>query len=99
MKNSPSEDKVSAALSSRRDLIINAGLAAGAVSLFAVTAISTPATAQGQKMAPGDIGYQSRPNGAQRCELCVNWQPPAACKLVAGSISPSGWCGLFVRKA
>jgi hypothetical protein len=56
------------------------------------------AAAAPAKLPPGEIGYQPTPKGNARCELCVNWQAPNACKVVAGPISPNGWCGLFVRK-
>jgi len=84
--------------SSRRQLIVGAALCAGLAGATAAGLSPRSAAAAKTKLAPGDIGYQARPNGAQRCDLCVNWQPPATCKLVAGSISPTGWCGLFVKK-
>ncbi len=28
----------------------------------------------------------------QSCAVCVNFQPPSACKFVDGIISPNGWC-------
>lgn len=84
---------------SRRRLLADVALAAGAAGVFAAGVAPRPAAAARAKMAPGDIGYQTHPNGAQRCDLCVNWQPPAACKVVAGPITPAGWCGLFVKKA
>jgi len=68
---------------------------AGAVA----AGMSGRASAAAAKLSPKEIGYQASPKGPARCELCVNWQSPNACKLVAGPISPSGWCGLFVRKA
>jgi hypothetical protein len=70
------------------------GAAGAAVADFA----AQPAAAAA-KLSPGEIGYQNAPKGGARCDLCVNWQAPNACKLVAGPISPSGWCGLFVRRA
>lgn len=84
---------------SRRKLIIDVAVAAGVAGALAAGLSPRSATAAKVKMAQADIGYQNRPNGAQRCDLCVNWQAPSACKVVAGSISPSGWCGLFVHKA
>jgi hypothetical protein len=57
--------------------------------------LASRAGAATSKLSPRDIGYQDTPKGRQRCDLCVNWQPPNACKMVAGSINPSGWCGLF----
>jgi len=56
------------------------------------------AAATTAKLAKNDIGYQASPKGQQRCDLCVNWQAPGACKLVAGPIVASGWCGLFQPK-
>jgi hypothetical protein len=73
-------------------------LAAGAASaLGAVTSPGRVAAAQ-IKLAQNDIGYQNTPKGNLRCALCVNWQPPASCKVVAGPISANGWCGVFARK-
>ena len=42
--------------------------------------------------------YQSHPNGIQRCEICLQFQPPRRCKLVSGEISPKGWCQYFAAK-
>ncbi len=73
----------------RRYLII------GTVVTTGLAVLARPANA---KLSPSDIGYRPTPNGRSRCDVCVNWRPPDACKAVAGPISPSGWCGLFVRK-
>jgi hypothetical protein len=92
-------EHASAPQTSRRQLIFNMAIVAG-VAGATVTGLSAgSAMAKQSKLAQTDIGYQNRPNGGQRCDICVNWQAPSACKLVAGTISPSGWCGLFVRKA
>lgn len=39
--------------------------------------------------------YQDHPHGAQRCDNCIQWASPNACKIVDGGISPSGWCMLY----
>ncbi|MDQ2861008.1 MAG: high potential iron sulfur protein [Pseudomonadota bacterium] len=83
---------------SRRRLMFDMALAAGVAGVLGANLAAGRAAAAPAKLAPGDIGYQTTPKGGQRCELCVNWQPPSSCKTVAGPISPSGWCGLFVRK-
>ena len=83
----------------RREMIFGIGLAAAATGLAAVSLSATAARAGQMKMSPGDIGYQSHPNGTQRCELCVNWQGPSACKVVSGPISANGWCGIYARKS
>jgi High potential iron-sulfur protein len=79
---------------SRRVVLTGAALALGAPG--AVTAISQ-ATAQ-EKMSQADAKYQATPKGDQRCDGCMLFQPPSACKIVEGGISPSGWCQLFVKK-
>jgi hypothetical protein len=84
---------------SRRSMIKNVTLAVGAATAVAYSLSPVSTSAKQSKLAQTDIGYRDRPNGGQRCDLCVNWQAPSACKVVAGTISPSGWCGLFVRRA
>jgi len=79
---------------SRRAVLAGTGLALGAAA--AATAVS-PAAAQ-QKISQADAKYQGTPKGDQRCDRCVNFQPPKACKFVEGEISPSGWCQLFSQK-
>lgn len=59
---------------------------------------SGPATAQ-TKVAQNTVSYQPEPKGAQRCDGCNYFQPPKACKMVEGEISPQGWCSLFAKKA
>ena len=81
----------------RRQLIGRATLILGVAGLLGGTLAARGANAAA-KLSPNEIGYQPTPKGAARCELCANWQAPNACKLVAGPISPSGWCSLF-RKA
>ena len=57
------------------------------------------AAAAGTKVPQDQVRYQATPKGDARCELCANWQAPNACKVVAGPISPSGWCSLFAKKS
>jgi hypothetical protein len=80
---------------SRRQLIFGAALTAGLAG--AAGLIPCSAAAQ-SKLSQADSGYQTRPNGGQRCELCAHYQAPASCKVVAGPISPSGWCSLFAAR-
>ncbi len=80
---------------SRRQLIFGAALTAGLAG--AAGLIPRSAAAQ-TKLSQGDSGYQNHPNGSQHCELCAHWQAPTSCKVVAGPISPSGWCSLFAAR-
>jgi len=68
-----------------RRQIMRAGLAAvGGV-------VATRARAQ-EKIAQAQVQYQATPKDGNKCSTCVNFEAPAACKIVAGSISPNGWC-------
>ncbi len=60
-------------------------------------AVSTPARAQ-EKIAQNLVQYQTSPKDGAQCNKCVNWVEPNACKIVAGTISPSGWCVAYAPK-
>jgi hypothetical protein len=59
----------------------------------AILGISTT-TAQ-QKMAQAEAEYQDRPRGGLACAACTLFRPPRSCQVVAGNISPNGWCKFF----
>ena len=42
------------------------------------------------------VNYQDHPDGNKRCDKCVQFQPPDACKVVEGTISPQGSCRIFI---
>jgi hypothetical protein len=50
-----------------------------------------------QKLKKSEAKYQAFPKGQQRCEICLQYQPPG-CKLVEGPVSPKGWCQYFAAK-
>jgi hypothetical protein len=79
---------------SRRVLL---GSAAWTLSLAAAGMGATNVAAQA-KVSKSDAKYQDQPKEQQRCDGCVQFQPPNACKIVDGQISPSGWCQLFAAK-
>ena len=83
-----------AALSRRRMLQI---AMAGGVAIVAAT-LPSEGVAAG-KVAKTAVSYQPTPKGKQRCDNCAQWQGPASCKLVNGTISPSGWCSIYSPKA
>lgn len=51
-----------------------------------------------QKVAKADAKYQAHQNGQQRCEICLQFRPPASCQIVSGEISPKGWCQFFAAR-
>lgn len=79
---------------SRRMALTSAALAVVAAAGTAVTR----ANAQ-QKLTQAAAKYQDQPKGKQSCAVCVNFEPPNACKFVQGTISPNAWCQLFAPKA
>jgi hypothetical protein len=56
--------------------------------------------AAGGKMAQSAAQYQSQPKGDQDCAGCLHFvAQDNSCKVVAGQISPQGWCILWAGKA
>ena len=79
---------------SRRDVILTAVVGSGVV----VAAIVAPARASA-KVSQRSVAYRGAPKEKARCANCTQWQPPAACKVVSGVISPNGWCSIYALKA
>jgi len=80
-------------LSRRTTLLRSAACAAGAVASL------LPVREAAAKMAQTSVAYQTTPKGDQQCGTCSLFQPPGACTLVDGTISPTGWCKFWVKKA
>jgi hypothetical protein len=77
----------------RRDIMFGALAAAGGAA-----ALERSAWAQ-EKVAQTVVQYQKQPKDGHMCSTCINFQPPNACKVVAGTIDPNGWCLLYAPKA
>ncbi len=77
---------------SRRTILIGA---AGAAPLLVLGATG----AQAAKLSQSAVRYQDLPKDGHQCSNCNLFLPPNACKSVAGTISPKGWCALWVKKA
>jgi hypothetical protein len=88
----PGEQEHGSARLSRRSLLCSA---VGATGVLAVTL--NPALAQ-PKISKVAVNYQDHPDGDKRCDKCVQFQPPDACKMVEGTISPQGSCRIFMLK-
>jgi hypothetical protein len=52
-----------------------------------------------QKVTKAAAHYQNHPNRQQRCGGCVHYVFPHGCEIVAGPISPHGWCRFYKAKA
>ncbi|MGA7986386.1 MAG: high-potential iron-sulfur protein [Burkholderiales bacterium] len=82
---------------SRRTLLKGAALLAGLAAIpLTVEAAGTATKASMQ--------YQDHPKGNQECSNCLQFIPgkPASamgqCNVVAGPISPKGWCIAYAKK-
>ncbi len=47
------------------------------------------------KLSQAEAQYQPTPKGMFSCGVCTFFIKPHSCKIVAGDISPTGWCKLF----
>jgi hypothetical protein len=51
-----------------------------------------------EKLSKTEAKYQDHPNGQQRCGICLQFKPPGACQVVAGTVVPTGWCQFFAGR-
>jgi len=78
--------------SSRRDMLRTGMMIATGVAAASV------ARAQDEKIAQELVQYQDQPKEGQKCNICAQWVEPNACKIVAGKISPNGYCVAYAPK-
>jgi hypothetical protein len=74
-----------------RRMVLRSGLAA----IGGLAAVSSRAQ---DKIDPKQVQYQPTPKDGNKCSMCVNFQPPTACKIVSGTIDPNGWCIAYAPK-
>jgi len=80
---------------SRRALLNSVSIAAGGFILSALAA----RTALAQTKLTHEIAkYQETPKNDQKCSTCVQFVPPASCKIVVDPINPDGWCQFYGAK-
>jgi len=82
-------------------LLSRRALLASTSSLLGLAAwgFSNDAAAQAQeKVSQAEAKYQNMPKGQQRCEICLQFEPPHTCKIVQGQINPKGWCQYFAAR-
>lgn len=80
---------------SRRCLLHRVLVLAGAARGLSLSGAAEAQTKASQKL----VAYQSTPKDGHTCAICQYFEPPNACKVVEGTISPSGWCNLWVQKS
>jgi hypothetical protein len=85
-----------AANASRRAILLNSvSIAAG--GFISGTPAARSALAQ-TKLTHEVAKYQDIPKNEQKCSTCVQFVPPASCKIVVDPISPDGWCQFYGAK-
>jgi hypothetical protein len=47
------------------------------------------------KMSKAEAEYQDSPKDIRMCATCSLFEPPRACKVVEGDLSPYRWCKAF----
>lgn len=83
---------------SRRSMLRNLALTAGSAAVLAAAATRPRAAAAQTKATQKAVAYQDSPKGALRCDNCKQFEPPSSCKVVDGTIAPSGWCKVYIKK-
>ena len=91
-----SDKKPSTGSVSRRDFL---NIAAVSGSVLIGAGLSASASAAPKKFTQKQAHYQPVPKSGQRCQVCALWQPPTACQVVEGPVSPAGWCILYKPKS
>jgi hypothetical protein len=81
----------------RRSFLRRAGGIVAAV--LAAEAVAARRDAAEAKTPQTAVHYQATPKDGKACAACTFFAAPAACKVVAGVISPQGWCALYAEKA
>ncbi len=68
------------------------------LAMIGAAAVASTAHAQDQKIAQELVQYQNQPKDGAKCAGCAQFQAPNACAIVAGNISPNGWCVAYAPK-
>jgi len=69
------------------------------VAWIGAATVAPLAAAQGAKLTKPHARYQDSPRNGDRCGGCRHFLPERkGCKLVAGDISPDGWCMLYAAQ-
>lgn len=93
----PSEPHSSEGPMSRRELFPS--VVGGVAIVAAALSLGRSQMAEAQPKTSKKVAkYQDHPNKGQQCSVCNFFRPPHACQLVAGNISPNGWCSYFAKK-
>ena len=82
---------------SRREILRGAPTCA-ALAMVMLSAAPRMALGQ-QKATKAMVQYQDSPKAGHQCSSCSNFVSPNSCKVVAGAVSPHGWCAIWTPKS
>lgn len=68
----------------------------GAATGTAILCGAADAATAAPKISKVAVAYQDHPDGDRLCAKCAQFQPPDACKMVEGPVSPQGFCRIFM---
>jgi len=74
---------------SRRSLLCGTAAAASLLCTKVELAQAQP------KISKVAVNYQDHPDGDKRCDKCIQFLSPDACKMVEGTIIAQGSCRIF----
>jgi High potential iron-sulfur protein len=83
-------------LSRRTIVLFGCASATGFVALFG--RVRDARAAKFPQTSPAVV-YQPSGKDGHQCDGCSLFQAPNSCQVVDGTISPTGWCKLWVKKA
>ena len=82
---------------SRRSVLTRVALLAGAA--FTATVVRNNDALAQAKATKEAMKYQDKPSGDKQCGNCLQFVAPNGCKVVEGTVSPSGYCIAWVKKS
>lgn len=84
---------------SRRAIILH-GVACALGSAALAASVGKARASKFPQSSPA-VAYQTSPSAKDdhQCDGCSLFQAPNSCQVVDGTISPTGWCKLWVKKA
>jgi hypothetical protein len=92
----PLEPKDGHVLSRRRFGVLASVAALFGASLLLL--VGNVAEAQEGKTSKETAKYQEQPKDGHSCAICQFFHAPHTCQLVAGDVSPNGWCSYWSKK-
>ena len=83
---------------SRRSALQKLATIASGAAMLGTTMIESRAVAAPTKDAQKTVGYKPTPSGTAQCDNCSQFEAPSSCKTVEGTIAPTGWCRINIKK-